>query len=196
MANTFKDWEPRKQFMTLLLCYFAIPVLQGAMALLGGFIHYLPYAWQEFLTTNAVWIGALFKACTLLVLVALFCIKVCGTNRKYKIGLVLLIADVIISLVTDAVGGASIPRFPLSIFKIALSLAGLILFISGSPVDRKVKIFVICTPFLVTLVYGIVLLQSIQSQHFNLATAGALFLLQSVVFVTLLFLLRKQTSDL
>ena len=64
MANTFKTWEPRKQFMALLLCYFAIPVLQGALTTLGGLSYYLPYAWQEFLATMAVWIYSLFRVCT------------------------------------------------------------------------------------------------------------------------------------
>ena len=151
MANTFKTLEPRKQFMALLLCYFAIPVLQGALTTLGGLHYYLPYAWQEFLATMAVWISSLFKVCTLLVLIAMFRIKEYSVNRRYQIGLVMLMVCVVITAITKVMSVRSGLNLPISIMEIVLTLIGLILFISASPLNRKVKVFVICTPFIISV---------------------------------------------
>lgn len=191
MANTFKTWEPRKQFMALLLCYFAIPVLQGALTTLGGLSYYLPYAWQEFLATMAVWISSLFKVCTLLVLIAMFRIKEYSVNRRYQIGLILLMVYVVITAITSVRSGVNLP---ISIMEIVLSLIGLILFISASPLNRKVKVFVICTPFIISVLCSIVLtsFMSVQPQYYGVAIGAGIFLVQAAIFATLFILLRKR----
>ena len=194
MANTFKTWEPRKQFMALLLCYFAIPVLQGALTILGGLHYYLPYAWQEFLATMAVWISSLFKVCTLLVLIAMFRIKEYSVNRRYQIGLVMLMVYVVITAITKVMSVRSGLNLPISIMEIVLSLTGLILFISASPLNRKVKVFVICTPLIISVLCSIVMtsFMSVQPQYYGVATGAGIFLVQAAIFATLFILLRKR----
>ena len=194
MANTFKTLEPRKQFMVLLLCYFAIPVLQGALTTLGGLHYYLPYAWQEFLATMAVWISSLFKVCTLLVLIAMFRIKEYSVNRRYQIGLVMLMVYVVITAITKVMSVRSGLNLPISIMEIVLSLTGLILFISASPLNRKVKVFVICTPFIISVLCSIVItsFMFVQPQYYGVATGAGIFLVQAAIFATLLILLRKR----
>lgn len=198
MERSFKTLEPRKQFMVLLLCYFAIPVLQGALAIVGSLSHHFPYSWQEFLNTKAEWIGAPLKICSLLVIIRLFMIKEYSVNKKYKIGLILLIAGMAISLLTNIVEIPSGMSFPFTLLEVLTPLVGLILFISASPVDRKTRIFVICTPFITTILAGIMMtsLLSVSTEHYNFAFPAGMFLVEAVIFAVLFILSRKQSCEL
>ena len=68
-----------------------------------------------------------------------------------------------------------------------VAIVGIFLFINASPVDRKVNIFVKCTPFIPSVIIsllGFVLIKA-PMQYYILAVNLALF-------VTLLLLLRKK----
>lgn len=75
MKHELKTTDPRRQFLTFLLCYFAIPVVKNIFAILQSGTHHLSYNWQRFFIENANIIDMLFGICTLFVLISLLKIK-------------------------------------------------------------------------------------------------------------------------
>lgn len=200
MIRKFKTLEPNKQFNVLLLSYFAIPVLQSIVAIVGSFTDSLPYELQKFLNTKADWIAYGFMLCTLLVIIALLRIKEYSSNKKYMIGLTLLIVSSAISLIDDVVAIPYAIKLPLNILKVIIPFVGLILFMIGSPANRQVKLMAICSPIIKSIAASplMFLLMSADIedyQIYNIAFTGGIFAIQLAIFVIMLILISKQSSE-
>ena len=100
---------------------------QPIVAIVGSFTDSLPYELQKFLNTKADWIAYGFMLCTLLVIIALLRIKEYSSNKKYMIGLTLLIVSSAISLIDDVVAIPYAIRLPLNILKVIIPFVGLIM---------------------------------------------------------------------
>ena len=190
MVQERKNIEPRRQFLVLLLCYYALPVLESVWKCVN-LIDNPSYYWERFLFRNGDVITAMFTIFAFAVLITLLRIKEYNTDKRYKIGLLLMLANPICSVVTDLLQATS-PESLSGFYYVALlgnivAIVGIFLFINASPVDRKVNIFVKCTPFIPSVIIsllGFVLIIA-PMQYYILADNLALF-------VTLLLLLRKK----
>ena len=95
MKHELTTTDPRRQFLTFLLCYFAIPVVKNIFAILQSGTHHLSYNWQRFFIENANIIDMLFGICTLFVLISLLKIKDYNIDKRYRAGLLMMMAPII-----------------------------------------------------------------------------------------------------
>ena len=161
MTPDFKDLSPRKQFLTLLLAYFGIMLIQSILAVLGG-LYWFPY-FQNFLNSNAGIISIALSLLSLGILIKLYMEKEYGNGKNYRIGLAMMIAGGPgASIIKDIIKTVSenghlvnesyrVITFG-SILSIVLTIAfivGVFMFINASPADRHLKVFVKCAPFAV-----------------------------------------------
>ena len=92
MEQEIRTIEAGRKFILLLLCYYAIPVIQSALAVVNG-IPGVSYHWQRILNANADVIKVVFCLCTVLVLIMLIMIKEYNIDKRYKSGLLLMMAN-------------------------------------------------------------------------------------------------------
>ena len=217
MKHELKTTDPRRQFLTLLLCYFAIPVVKNIFAILQSGTHHLSYNWQRFFIENANIIDTLFGICTLFVLISLLKIKDYNIDKTYRAGLLLMMAPIIASTLMNLakiISPETLSSVTLQHHSIysnfililhIIAIVGIFLFIDASPVDRKINVFIKCSPFipsvLGTLLGFALFFESIESllnigSTLYLCTLyyTGLFIVNLAVLGTLVVLLRKRSS--
>ena len=142
---------PKKQFMALLLCYFGLDVLWGLISMLSvsGVIPLcnVIVLGRDLSVTSCV-LNILEMILKLMVLLKMYKI----VQRKARTGLGLLMA-VTFFLLRPEVPQHSMILSLISASFFVLNVVGLFMFIGGSPVEKKVKVFLMCTPF-ITLIFS------------------------------------------
>lgn len=164
MMQRFKKLQPKEQFLTLIVSYFALNVIFGFLFLLKK-KNYLPSLDVNYNGTEVSVITYLLHVINLLlalsILIRLY--KGYGLKGKSIAGLILLMIGEF-SFVANAViifCESSSPAFSLLLsFVMAaffvIKAVGIIMFISGSPVDARLKTFVKWTPFIPLIVSVII----------------------------------------
>ena len=89
MTQETKTIEPKRQFTVLLLCYYSLPVLQDAWNIANS-VNNPSYYWERFLLRNGDIIEAMFWVLFLFVPIMFFRIKEYNTDKRYKVGLLLM----------------------------------------------------------------------------------------------------------
>ena len=203
MTPDFK-LSPRKQFLTLLLAYFGIMLIQSILAVLGG-LYWFPY-FQNFLNSNAGIISIALSLLSLGILIKLYMGKEYGNGKNYRIGLAMMIAGGPIKDIIKTVSenghlvneSYRVMTFG-SILSIVLTIAfvvGVFMFINASPADRPLKVFVKCAPFAVSIIYSVLSyavmpLASNYPQLVSIICSSPLLLTNLAVFICALLLVRK-----
>jgi hypothetical protein len=202
MTQETKTIEPKRQFTVLLLCYYSLPVLQDAWNIANS-INYPSNYWERFLFRNGDIIEAMFRVLFLYVPIMFFRIKEYNTDKRYKIGLLLMMLKPISSALIHILkrilpeilsGGLEYGVLLINI----IAIVGLFLFINASPVDRKVNVFVKCTPFIPSVLlslWGVILVIVPTQQYYpyynSLSSIGSLAV-DLALLITLVLLLRKK----
>jgi hypothetical protein len=202
MTQETKTIEPKRQFTVLLLCYYSLPVLQDAWNIANS-INYPSNYWERFLFRNGDIIEAMFWVLFLFVPIMFFGIKEYNTDKRYKIGLLLMMLKPISSalihilkrILPEILSGGL--EYGLLLINI-IAIVGLFLFINASPVDRKVNVFVKCTPFIPSVLlslWGVILVIVPTQQYYpyynSLSSIGSLAV-DLALLITLVLLLRKK----
>jgi hypothetical protein len=202
MTQETKTIEPKRQFTVLLLCYYSLPVLQDAWNIANS-INYPSNYWERFLFRNGDIIEAMFWVLFLFVPIMFFRIKEYNTDKRYKVGLLLMMLKPISSALIHILkrispeilsGGLEYGVLLINI----IAIVGLFLFINASPVDRKVNVFVKCTPFIPSVLlslWGVILVIVPTQQYYpyynSLSSIGSLAV-DLALLITLVLLLRKK----
>jgi hypothetical protein len=202
MTQETKTIEPKRQFTVLLLCYYSLPVLQDAWNIANS-INYPSNYWERFLFRNGDIIEAMFWVLFLFVPIMFFRIKEYNTDKRYKVGLLLMMLNPISSALIHILkrtspeilsGGLEYGVLLINI----IAIVGLFLFINASPVDRKVNVFVKCTPFIPSVLlslWGVILVIVPTQQYYpyynSLSSIGSLAV-DLALLITLVLLLRKK----
>ena len=201
--DRFKSMSSRNQFLTLLLCYYAIPVISCIFTVLG-------YAWnthefQDFINSDYIFILFFLRILSIAILILMLIGKGYGTGRKYRTGLMLLVTGQTMALILMIIEKTSeslvlqIGTFAHLIY-IASSImitAGMILFILSSLADRKLKIFVISAIFLpgalntLMMVLLVKMIQNTSGINYNITLSLGNLLIMLGVFITACILVRK-----
>jgi hypothetical protein len=202
MTQETKTIEPKRQFTVLLLCYYSLPVLQDAWNIANS-VNNPSYYWERFLFRNGDIIEAMFWVLFLFVPIMFFRIKEYNTDKRYKIGLLLMMLKPISSalihilkrILPEILSGGL--EYGLLLINI-IAIVGLFLFINASPVDRKVNVFVKCTPFIPSVLlslWGVILVIVPTQQYYpyynSLSSIGSLAV-DLALLITLVLLLRKK----
>lgn len=160
MLQRFQTMTPKKQFMALLLCYFGLDVLWGLISVLSvsGIIPLcnVIVLGRDLSVTSCV-LNILEMILKLMVLLKMYK----TVPRKARTGLGLLMAGTfspVVSTVTFFLLRPEVPQHSMILSLISasffvLNVVGLFMFIGGSPVEKKVKVFLMCTPF-ITLIFS------------------------------------------
>jgi hypothetical protein len=202
MTQETKTIEPKRQFTVLLLCYYSLPVLQDAWNIANS-VNNPSYYWERFLFRNGDIIEAMFWVLFLFVPIMFFRIKEYNTDKRYKVGLLLMMLKPISSALIHILkrtspeilsGGLEYGVLLINI----IAIVGLFLFINASPVDRKVNVFVKCTPFIPSVLlslWGVILVIVPTQQYYpyynSLSSIGSLAV-DLALLITLVLLLRKK----
>lgn len=199
MTQGTKTIEPRRQFIVLLVCYYAIPVIQIVWDIANS-INNPSYYWERFLFRNGDIIKAMIWVWQLFVPIMLFRIKEYNTDKRYRVGLLLMMLKPISSalihllkITSPEILSGGFEYVVLSVNVVAI--VGLFLFINASPVSRKVNVFVKCTPFIPSVIpfslWGVVLIKAPMQYYTLLSSIGALTVYLAIL-VTIVLLLRKK----
>ncbi len=197
MEQEIRTIESGRKFILLLLCYYAIPVIQSALAVVNG-IPGVSYHWQRILNANADVIKVVFCLCTVLVLIMLIMIKEYNIDKRYKTGLLLMMANPIwatLKAFSPDTLSTGLPYQLAGISATIITIVGVFIFINASPVDRKVNIFVKCSPFIPSILYFLIgfLLVKVPMQYYNLTSSAGLFAIHLAVFITFFTLCRQRS---
>ena len=202
MTQETKTFEPKRQFTVLLLCYYSLPVLQDAWNIANS-INYPSNYWERFLFRNGDIIEAMFWVLFLFVPIMFFRIKEYNTDKRYKVGLLLMMLKPISSALIHILkrispeilsGGLEYGLLLINI----IAIVGLFLFINASPVDRKVNVFVKCTPFIPSVLlslWGVILVIVPTQQYYpyyNILSSIGSLVVDLALLITLVLLLRKK----
>ena len=176
----------KKQFLLLLLSYFAIPTAQSALT----FVRASNLAFIK--ASN--WEHWLFFICTLLVLIMLYKIKENSIDKRYRTGLLLIIVGLIAPKII-AIGLHVQLNQILRILLMIVPIVGIFLFINASPVNKTVNIIVKCASFIPSVLYplwGIVVVKT--QMNFAIMYPFGLFAMEFAILISLVLLLRKELS--
>jgi len=201
MTQETKTIEPKRQFTVLLLCYYSLPVLQDAWNIANS-VNNPSYYWERFLFRNGDIIEAMFWVLFLFVPIMFFRIKEYNTDKRYKVGLLLMMLKPISSALIHILiktspeilsGGLEYGVLLINI----IAIMGLFLFINASPVDRKVNVFVKCTPFIPSVLLSLwgVILVKVPTQYYpyyNILSSIVSLAVYLALLITLVLLLRKK----
>ena len=152
----FKSLPARNQFLILVLCYFAVPVLSSNVYIFSTVNHFPGF--QEFLKSNSLSVNVFFRLLNILILVFLLVGKGYITDRKSRIGLLLIIIGqalpLILMIIENTTGsyfntGSSLLYTSATIMRVA----GVLLFIFSSASDRDLKILLISAMVVPGLLY-------------------------------------------
>jgi hypothetical protein len=145
----------------------------------------------------------MFWVLFLFVPIMFFRIKEYNTDKRYKVGLLLMMLKPISSalihilkrILPEILSGGL--EYGLLLINI-IAIVGLFLFINASPVDRKVNVFVKCTPFIPSVLlslWGVILVIVPTQQYYpyynSLSSIGSLAV-DLALLITLVLLLRKK----
>ena len=201
MTQETKTIEPKRQFTVLLLCYYSLPVLQDAWNIANS-VNNPSYYWERFLFRNGDIIEAMFWVLFLFVPIMFFRIKEYNTDKRYKVGLLLMMLKPISSALIHILKRASPEilsgRLEYGVLLInIIAIVGLFLFINASPVDRKVNVFVKCTPFIPSVLLSLwgVILVKVPTQYYpyyNILSSIGSLAVYLALLITLVLLLRKK----
>ena len=197
--DKFKAMSARNQFLTLLLCYYAIPVISDIFPILRS--TWNTFEFQNFINSDSIFIILLFRILSILTLLLMLIGKGYGTGRQYRIGLSVMLTGEIMAIILKIIENIS-DSLVIQMYKLGsliytanslMTIVGTILFILSSIVDRRMKIFVISEIFLPSILISalMVALQN-KSVNFSIMLSVGALLIDIGLFI-IAFILAKNS---
>ncbi len=191
----FKSLSARNQFLILVLCYFAVPVLSSIVYIFSTVNHFPGF--EEFLKSNSLSVNVFFRLLNILILVFLLVGKGYITDRKSRIGLLLIIIGQTLPLILMIIENTAetffyTGRSLLYTSAGVMRIAGVVLFIFASTADRYLKVLLIagmCVPGLLYTLFQVVVLRI--PGNLALWNSISTFIINLGVFITACVLGRK-----
>lgn len=199
----FNALAPKTQFLVLLLCYFGLDVVWALISILTS-TNIIPVSeftvqGKTFYATSLV-LNLIELILRLIILIKIYKGVDYDLTKRSKVGLLILMVcsfSFIVSIVNNLCVGADNTQFAMIMSLIyasfyILGIIGLFMFINGSPVEKSLKTFVKCTPF-ISIVLSTTLAfipRALTSPGYPIANSA----LSIIIFTVIYLLVRKSIS--